>query len=70
MGVPRLKPFIGVLLDACKEQVMDEPNVRRIGGIQAVVDLQIPEEVLPLLPETASDIVPQAFNASIVDTSE
>lgn len=59
-----------VFVYGVKEQVVEEPYVESILGIEAVVNLQLNEKIFPLASEGMGDIVPQAFDAGIVDTSD
>lgn len=67
MRVPRLSPFLGVLVDGLKEKVMKKPDVSGNGRYQAVVNFKLSEEQLPLVAEAVGDIVPQTLDARIVD---
>lgn len=70
VAVPCLGPLLGVGVDGGKEEMMQEPDVRRLGGIQTVVYLEIREKVLPLLTKAVGDIVPEALNTGVVDAPE
>lgn len=49
--VPDLKPFLAVLVDCGKEEVVQEPYVLRQARVEAVVGFKLEKKNLPLLPE-------------------
>lgn len=66
--IPGLGPLQCVLVNALQEEVMQEPDVARTTRVQTVIQFQVVKEVLPLLPEAMSDVVPQSLNTGVVDT--
>lgn len=46
---------------------MEEPNVGGDAGVEAEMNLEIHEEVLPLLPKPVCHVVPETFDTCIVD---
>ncbi len=66
VSVPDTRPFLSVLVNRMKEEVVYEPDVIWVVSVQAVVMLQLEEEGLPLAAEADRDIKPQSLDASIV----
>ena len=50
--------------------MMDQPDVWRVVGIEAVAVFQVQEEDLPLTAEAAGDVEPQTLNSGVMDTSD
>jgi hypothetical protein len=65
--VPSLRPLLCVLIDTVEEEVMQKPDVCGNRRVEAMVDLKIEEELLPLEAKAMSDIVPQPLYPSVVD---
>ena len=65
--IPRRSPFRSVLIDRVEEKVVDEPKVGRSIGIKAVAVLQLQEKALPLTAEARGNVVPQAFDAGVMN---
>ena len=66
--VPTLGPLLRVLIDVVEEEMMEKPNVARNGWVESTIGLQVEEEVLPFQTEPVSDIIPEPFDSSIMDT--
>jgi hypothetical protein len=67
MGVPGLGPLLRVSVDVVEEEVVQQPDMCRHLGVEAMVNFEVGEELLPLLPETMCDIVPQPLDTCVVD---
>jgi hypothetical protein len=67
--VPTACPSEGVLVDGRQEQLMEQPNGRRIVDVQTVVYFEVDEESLPFGPKTVGNVIPYALNASVVNAS-
>ncbi len=56
--VPYIRPFIGVLVDRVKKEVMYEPDVPWVVRVQVIVVFELEEESLPLPSEANGDVEP------------
>ena len=65
--IPCFCPLCCILVDGIEKDVMKKPNVRQVVSIKAAATLQVEKEVLPLQTKAACDIVPKAFNPSVVN---
>ena len=70
MRVPRGSPFGGVLVDGVEKEVMNQPNVPRPIGVEAVRVLELQEEAFPLASEPGRDIIPETLDASVMNAPE
>jgi hypothetical protein len=68
--VPCLCPVLCVPMDRSEEEMMKEPYMARASGIKAMIRLEVEEKYLPFLPKAMCHIVPEAFDAGVVDASE
>ncbi|KAJ7872463.1 hypothetical protein B0H14DRAFT_2721775 [Mycena olivaceomarginata] len=69
VGVPCLCPVLCVPMDRSEEEMMKEPYMARASGIKAMIRLEVEEKYLPFLPKAMCHIVPEAFDAGVVDAS-
>ena len=67
MRIPRCRPLLGILVDSGEVEMVEQPNMRSVIGVQVAVLFEIVEESLPLAPETLCDIIPEALDPGIVD---
>jgi hypothetical protein len=47
--------------------MVQQPDMRRDLGVEAMMDLEVGEELLPLLTEAMCDIVPEALDTGVVN---
>lgn len=66
VSVPDIGPFVSVLVDGVKEEMMNEPYVGRVLCVQTIVVLECEEEGLPLAAEPDRHIEPESLNARVV----
>jgi len=66
--VPCLCPCESVFIDLIQEQVVEEPDVRRVVCVKPLVCFQVCKEVLPLPTKPFGNIIPNPLDATVVDT--
>jgi hypothetical protein len=67
VGVPSLRPILCISIDMVEEEMVQQPDMRRDLGVEAMMDLEVGEELLPLLTEAMCDIVPEALDTGVVN---
>lgn len=67
VGVPSLRPILRISIDMVEEEMVQQPDMRRDLGVEAMMDLEVGEELLPLLTEAMCDIVPEALDTGVVN---
>jgi hypothetical protein len=67
MPIPSLGPFLCIVVNAMEEKVVQEPNMLRKTGIQAMIDFEVNKELFPFEAKAMCDVVPEALNPGIVN---
>ena len=69
VAIPTLCPLQCIFIDAWKEKVVHKPDVAFHIWVEAIIDLQVLEELLPLETKTCGNVTPEMFNSNIMNTS-
>ncbi len=70
MAVPHAHPVLCIPVDRVQPEIVQEPYVVMIGGIETIMYFQLKKKILPFHTKIMHDVVPESLNLGVVNAPE